>query len=170
MNYARFSCHYLVTIAILGIGLISFAGCAANAQNDIVAPRFEKLKAPPIEVTIDQLYAEYMAYGPAVEDKYNDKRLLFYGVTVEGLLSLFNLENDVFIGNAYIVAGNAKFIPRHNEYLDNIRDGFVVDIVGECSGVIWPIIGEPFLEISDCWINIVEGEIIEGWYWDPEAY
>ena len=55
-------------------------------------------------------------------------------------------------------------------YLDNIRDGFVVDIVGDCKDLIWPNSGEPFLQISDCWINIVKGEIIKDWYQDPEEY
>jgi hypothetical protein len=170
MNYVRFSRSYLVTIAILVIGLIGFAGCAVNAQNNIVTPEFEELKVPPIEVTIDQLYADYVADGFAAEDRYSDKRLLFYGVTVEEVLSIFNLENDVFVGNEHIVIDNTKFFPRHSEYFDNIREGFIVDIVGQSQGLTWPIKGEPFLKISDCWINVVEGDIIEGWYKDYDDY
>lgn len=169
MKYTRISYPYLATITILAIGLIGFTGCAVM-ENDIVAPRFEELKAPPIKVTIDQLYAEYMVDGLAAEDKYNEKRLLFYGLTVEEVFSVLNPGNEVFQYNAYIIADNAKFIPRHFVYTDNIRVGFVVDIVGRCNGLIRSNIGEPFLQISDCWINIVEGETVEDWYLDPEAY
>ena len=154
-------------VAIIS-GLVLFIGCK---NDDYTVPAYTPIiTSPPLEMTIEQLYMEYMAYGPAAEDKYDDKRLLFQGLTVEKVFSILNSGNETLEKNAYIVADNAMFLPRYFMYTDNIREGFVVDIVGTCNGLIWPNIGEPFLQISDCWISIVEGDIIEDWYNNPEAY
>ena len=168
MKHLRFISLYLVATAVLVIGLTGFAGCAGNAEDDIFAPKFEELMAPPIEVSLDQIYAEYMADEAAADARYKGKRLLFYGVTVEEVGSISDVGNQVFMYNTHIIADSIKFTPRYTVDIDNIRNGFVVDIVGECRGLIWPISREPLLQISDCWVNIVEGEIIEGWY--PEVY
>jgi hypothetical protein len=166
----NFRSRQIVVVILVTVisGLVVLTGC----QNDEhFIPVYEPVDTPPtVEITIDQLYEEYMAYGLAAEDKYTERRLLFYGVTVEEVLSIFNLENDVFVGNEHIVIDNTLFYPRHSESFDNIREGFVVDIVGTCGGLTWPITGEPFLKVTDCWINIVEGDIIEGWYKDYDDY
>jgi len=121
----------------------------------------------PLEVTIDQIYAEYMADEAAAEDKYKGERLLFYGITVEEVGSYIDPDEGLFMYNTYIIVDSVKFFPKYTDYLDNVRDGFVVDIVGECRGLLWPINSmEPLLSINDCWINTIEGEVIEDWYPD----
>jgi len=157
---------FISTVIILS-GLLVLTGCQNDDQG---TPVYVPVASPPIEVTIEQIYEEHIADKIACDDKYNGKGLLFNGVTVEEVRSLINSENDVFMYNAYFIADTAIFIPKHTVYLDNIRVGFVVDIVGEYSGLIWSGAGEPLLQISNCWINIVEGEIIEGWYRNPEQY
>ena len=168
MKYDRFSRLYLVAVTILVISSAGFTGCVGNAESDIFAPKFEELMAPPIEVTIDQVYEEYMANEASADAKYKGKRLLFYGVTVEEVASVSDVGNQVFQYNTHIIANSVKFTPRYTIDLDNVGEGFVVDIVGECRGLIWPISREPLLQISDCWINIVEGGILEDWY--PDVY
>ncbi|MFC1865640.1 hypothetical protein ACFLYB_02875 [Chloroflexota bacterium] len=165
MKYLWFSRLYLVATAALVIGLTGFAGCAGNAEDDIFAPKFEELMAPPIEVSIDQIYAEYIADEAAADARYKGKRLLFYGVTVEEVSSIINVgNNEVFVYNSHIITDSVKFTPRYTVDLDNARVGFIVDVVGECRGLTWPIFREPLVLIGDCWINIIEGEIVEDWY------
>ena len=157
---------FIATVIILS-GLLVSTGCQ---NDDQIAPVYVPVASPPIEITIEQIYEEHIADKMACDDKYNGEDLLFYGITVEEVGSRFCTEHDIFIGNAYFIADNVVFVPKYTAYLDNIRVGFVVDIVGEYSGLIWSGAREPLLQISDCWINIVEGEIIEGWYQDPEQY
>jgi len=146
------------------VALIIPTGCVVSVENTFTAPEFEEPGPPPIEVTVEQLYAEFIADQEAAIAKYKGERLSFIGVTVEEVGSLFDVGNGVFMYNTHIMTGSVKFTPRYTVYLDNVREGFIVEIVGECRGLIRPVFREPLLQISDCWINIVEGEIIEGYY------
>lgn len=167
MKYVRFSCLCLVTIAIFVISLAGFIGCKGNdVGNTITSPKFEGVARLPLEVTIDQIYAEYMADEAAADGKYKGERLLFYGIVVEEVSSYIDPDEGLFMYNTYIIVDSAKFTPKYTDYLDNVRDGFIVDVVGECRGLIWPLSREPLLSISDCWINTIEGEVIEDWYPD----
>lgn len=56
MKYFKAIGLFLATIAIFAVGLIGFSACAGNAEIAADIPEFEVLEAPPIEVTIDQLY------------------------------------------------------------------------------------------------------------------
>jgi len=144
------------TVIILS-GLFIMAGCQNKGQD---TPVYIPIESLPLEITIDQLYADYMADEAAADDKYKGERLLFYGITVEKVNSVINWgNNEVFMYNSHFITGSVKFNPKYTVYLDNVWDGFVVDIVGECKGLILPINSvEPLLQISDCWINIVEGD------------
>jgi hypothetical protein len=144
------------TVIILS-GFFILSGCQSDEQ---ITPVYVPIESLPLEITIDQIYADYMADETAADDKYKGGRFLFYGVTVEKVNSVINWgNNEVFMYNSHFITGGVKFNPKYTVYLDNVWDGFVVDIVGECKGLIWPINSmEPLLQISDCWINIVEGD------------
>lgn len=167
MKYVRFICIYLVAITILVISLTGFTGCTGDdVETTIIAPTFEGIGELPLEVTIEQVYAEYMADEVTADAKYKGEKLLFYGVTVEEVGIYVDVSEGIFIHNTHIITGSVKFTPKYVEYLDNVREGFVVDIVGSCRGLIWPPSGEPLLQIGECWVNTIEGEIIEDWYPD----
>ena len=83
MKYVRFRYLYLVAIAILATNLIGFTGCTGSAENTLAVPEFEEPEPPPVEVTIDQLYAEYIADEVAANTRYKNERLLIYEVEVE---------------------------------------------------------------------------------------
>lgn len=159
INMLKFRSKQIVVIATVFIlsYLIVLTGCQ---NDDQVTPVYIAIGAAPVEVTIDQIYADYMADEAAADTKYKGEMLLFYGVTVEKVNSIINWgNNEVFMYNSHFITGGVKFNPKYTVYLDNVWDGFVVDIVGECKGLIWPINSmEPLLQISDCWINIVEGD------------
>ncbi len=85
MKYFKAIGLFLATIAIFAVGLVGFGACAGSAASVAVTPEFEVLETPPVEVTIEQLYQEYLADEAAANAKYEGKRLLFTNVVVEKL-------------------------------------------------------------------------------------
>jgi hypothetical protein len=137
--------------------LVVLNGCQ---NDDHFVPVYTSIGVVPVEVTIDQIYTEYVTDEVTANEKYEGKRLLFSGIKVEEVSSILNWgNNERFMYNSHIRTGNVKFIPRYTLHLDNVMEGFVVDIVGECIGLTQPDYREPLLLISDCWINIVEGDL-----------
>ena len=153
-------------MAILVINLIGFTGCTGNAESTLVAPEFEEPGAPPIEVTVEQLYAEFVDDEEAAKAKYKGQRLSFIGVTVEDVSNSFYAENPTDLTNVYVLNGSVEFRPRYNVDTELVREGFVLDIVGEVRGLFG--VNKDRLIVKNCWINIVEGDI--GAYYGEPAY
>jgi len=151
MKQGKFKNIFLVTMAVLVIGLIYLSGCTGNAENGFTVPAFTEPGPPPIEVTVDQLYQEYMVDEAAADAKYEGERLLFSGVTVEKVSNFFYIARPI---EFHILNGSVKFRPRYPSDVESIREGFVVDIVGEAQGIIFG-----FLIVKDCWMMIIEGDI-----------
>ena len=150
------------TVIILS-GLFILAGCQNDGQD---TPVYVPIESLPLEITIDQLYADYMTDEAAADDKYKGERLLFYGITVDEVSTIVGPEGLIRY-NEHIIASGVKFTPRYTSDLDNVGAGFVLDIVGESRGLIWPISSsESLLLISECWVNTIEGGILEEWYPD----
>jgi hypothetical protein len=139
-----------IAIALIGVlvfSLASVTGCSGNSE--FAAPEFTEPDAAVIEIPPAQLYAEYIADEAAASAKYKGKRLSFIGVTVEKVSSYFY---DPRATEFYVMADSVKFRPTYVTYIDDVREGFVLDIAGEVMGFIF---GSLF--INDCWFQIVEG-------------
>ncbi len=158
MKYFKAIGLFLVTIAIFAVGLIGFSACAGNTEIAADIPEFEVLEAPPIEVTIDQLYQEYLTDEAAANARYEGKRLLFTNVVVERL-DHFATDPSANVPNIYIVNDSVEFRPRYWYWADvaTIREGFVVDIVGTPRGLFG--IEQQYLVVEDCRIFIIEGDV-----------
>lgn len=154
MNYFKVVGLSLAAIAIFAAGLISFGACAGNTQITPIAPRFQNLETPPIEVTIEQLYQEYITDEAAASAKYEGKRLLFANVEVEEINSIAADTGDG--PGVDIVSGFVEFRARYWIDVANITRGFVVDIVGTPKGLFG--IGQQYLVVGDCRIFIIEGD------------
>jgi len=148
MKYGRLNRLFPITMAILVVALIGLSGCTESAGSSFVVPTFTEPGPPPIEVTVEQLYQEYMADEAAADAKYKGERLLFSRVRVEEVINFFYIVRPI---EFYILNGSVKFLPRYPSDVESIRLGFVVDIIGEAQGIIFGI-----LIVKDCWINIVE--------------
>ena len=139
-----------IAVALIGVLIFSLAsatGCAGSSE--LAAPEFVESEAAVIEVTPEQLYAEYIADETAAAAKYKGKRLSFIGVTAEKVSSYFYDPRAI---EFHVEASSVKFRPTYSLYIDDVREGFVLDIVGEVMGLIFG-----FLYINDCWFQIVEG-------------
>ena len=156
-----------LTLVLTFLLISILTGCTGDVDNTTFAPpTFEGVGELPLEVTVDQIIAEYIANEAAADAKYKGERLLFYGVTVEEMGRMIDINEGLFMYNTHLITGGVKFTPKYTDYIDNVGAGFVVDIVGECRGMISLVGSEPLLEINDCWINTIEGGILEDWYPD----
>ena len=151
----------LVIISDMLISLIFMTGCAGSTENGFVVPTFTEPGPPPIEVTVEQLYAEYMADETAADAKYKWKRLLFAEVDVEEVVGKIYVDQhgDPIFLNDYFVSGHIKFIELQDFFvvMQNIKAGYVLNIVGDCRGL-----NQGFVYISDCWVESVIGDLGKG--------
>jgi len=143
-------------ITILGfvllLNLIVLTGCA---RNELFIPELHHLSPAPYEVTTDQIVLDYLTDEVSADAKYKDKRLLFSNVEVEGINTVFvDSVNSPFI---YILNNSVEFRPRYDADTSLIREGFVVDIVGEVRGFFG--VESQYLIVDDCWVGIIEGDI-----------
>ena len=154
---------FLTSIIISTVGSVSFAGCADNAEDNTVIPAFTELGPPPVEVTAYQLFEEYITDEAAANAKYDGKRITFVNVKVEILHSVqIDSANPPIL---YPVSNSVEFRPRYMTDSAWVREGYVVDIVGEVRGLFG--FEQRYLVVDDCWMKIIEGEIgIE--YVDPD--
>jgi len=161
MKQGKFKGLFLVIIGVLVIGLICLSGCTGNAENGFTVPTFTEPGPPPIEVTVEQLYAEYMADETAADAKYKWKRLLFTEVDVEEVVGRIHVDQhgDPTFLNEYFVSGHIKFIELRDFFvvMQNIKAGYVLNIVGDCRGL-----NQGFVYISDCWVESVIGDLGKG--------
>jgi hypothetical protein len=141
-----------IAIVLIGVLIFSLAGVSGcTKSSEFPAPKFVEPYAAVIEVIPEQLYAEYTADEAAASAKYKGKRLSFIGVTAEKIVNEFYVYPPPGTADLCVVVGSFKFRPMYEAYVDDIREGFVLDIVGEVMGLIYGS-----LYINDCWIQIVE--------------
>ena len=158
-RHYRLEAFLLVTITTLVIVLFGFNGCTKSCGNAVVIPEYEGIGPPPIEVTVDQLFSEYMTDETSADAKYKGERLLFYEVEVErvlgeeGYFAVGFGEEWIFVKD-FFVSGSVKFGLRDDGIMQNIEERFVLNVVGECYGLL-----EGFVYIEDCWVESIVGSL-----------
>jgi len=161
MNYIRISRFSLVAIATLVIASFGFNGCTSGGGSHVTVPEFEGIGPPPIEVTVDQLISDYMSNEAAADSKYCEKRLLFAEVEVEEVFGRDYTDNhgQITYVQEYFMVGAIKFKLRDFGIMQNIEKGFVLNLVGECRGLL-----KGFVYIEDCWVESIVGDLgISDW-------
>ena len=148
----------LLALALLFTVLASITGCGKDGKS---IPVYQPVAAPPEEVTVSQLVNRFLENDLA---QYEGKKLLFSGVVVEKI-------NTVFIDSAnvsyiYPVNNIIEFRPRYRTDTELVREGYVIDIVGELRGVFG--ITNPYIIVDDCWVKIIDGDLNVSEYQDPD--
>jgi hypothetical protein len=136
------------TFVFLLTSLIVLLGCG---KYELWIPEFTEFAPSPAEVTVEQLYSDYMVDEGAADAKYKGRRFIFTNVKVEEIESRFVNRRAIDI---YIMNNFVKFRPRYPADIDGILVGFIVEIVGECQGLQWGRI-----IVKDCWVAIIEGDL-----------
>ncbi|MFC1865524.1 hypothetical protein ACFLYB_02275 [Chloroflexota bacterium] len=142
----------VVTATVITLsGLFVLTGCQSDEP---VIPVYHAVGAPPVEVTIEQLLSDYTSDEVAADIKYKGKRLLFSDVEVESLTIIFiDSANDPIL---YIVNSDIEFRPKYDIDTTFVREGFVVDMIGEVYG--WFGLVDRYLVVENCWVKIIEGD------------
>ena len=152
MMHRQFKYIFIVTLCILLTSLISVTGCT-NTESNIAIVDYEELSLkPPIELTIGQLYEDYMTDPIAANDKYKGKRLVFYEVEVEEVVGYLQC----------FITDNVKFVLRSVSKMQKVEPGNVLNLVGECIG--FENTPTEVIAIEDCWAegvncNLGEDEV-----------
>jgi hypothetical protein len=134
--------------------LFLIIGCQSDQSVDEISPIYIPIAEPPIEAKLDQVLSDYISDEVAADNKYGGKRLLFINLEVDKLK--LNLMDDYDIPVVRIVSNGVEFKPKFDIDTTFVREGFVVDIIGEVSG--WFGAASRYLVVENCWVKIIEGD------------
>lgn len=152
----RFNKIVSTTLILLLSSLIVLTGCA---RYELFVPEYQRFSPPPDEITIERLLSDYMTDQVAADAKYKGERLLFSEVEVEQVLGddvfieIGLWEREIFV-KTFFVIGSVKFGLRDSVIMQNIEERFVLNVVGECRGLL-----EGFVYIEDCWVESIVGDL-----------
>lgn len=151
MKRCKFRCIFMISLCILLTSLIGITGCS-NGESGIALADFEELSLkPPIELTISQLYEDYVNDPIAADDEYKGKRLCFMEVKVE---NVFDFGTSV---KQFFITGNVKFVLRSSSKMQNVVPGNVLNLVGECKGL--ENTPREVVTFKDCWVEGVNCDL-----------
>jgi hypothetical protein len=140
-----FTNRWMAITAVLMALLLTVAGCS-NAS-EFTPPSASTIDDAPVELTAGQLWEEFQADPAGTKAKYAGKKLHFARVNVETMSFLGEPpDTDLFVQE-----GLVKFriaVPAH---LQPVREGYVVEIVGE----LWDM-QYAYLIVRDCWLRVVD--------------
>jgi hypothetical protein len=162
MNIIRIILSIIALFTISTTIVIGTSGCKGNGGGDIITPEFTGIGPPPIEVTISQVYADYLTNEDDADVKYGKDKLLFSEVEVEEIFgNYFQMGDALGAGELSYVklsfnAGTAKFKLREEYFgvMQNIEEGYVLNIIGQSRGL-----QDGLLLIDDCWVESVKGDL-----------
>jgi hypothetical protein len=116
----------------------------------VFIPEAVQLEQPPIKVTADQLYQEYMADEAAADARYKGKEVWVTEAQIDTCLESESgcylimrwhpeerIVHDgivVFSVPAFSVC-TVKLEPQFSEGFKDVDGGYIVEIVGECQGI-----------------------------------
>jgi hypothetical protein len=149
-------------LAILAIALMSLAGGCTKAE--VFIPKAAQLESPPLMITADQLYQEYMADEAVADTKYKGKKVRVTEVKVDTYLEsesscylvirwypeeYYEYNDGVLV--FYLPAFSActlKLEPQFSEDFKDVDGGYIVEIEGECQGI-----SDGVITVKLNWVN-----------------
>lgn len=142
-------------LAVLVITVLGLAMTGCNRGSFTSLPHVE-LPERPMDVTVDQLSNAYIADEFASDVEYKGKRLLFTNIEVEKVCgkTYTDRHGDAVFVNEYFITGSIKFLLRDFGIMQNIKEGYVLNVVGECYGLV-----QGFVYMEDCWVEAVVGDL-----------
>jgi hypothetical protein len=133
-----------ITAAMVLSSLV-MAGCSnASEFTPLVASTIDDA---PIELTASQLWDEFQADPAGTKARYAGKKLHFARINVETMSFLGSPpDTDLFVQE-----GLVKFRVAVPAHLQPVREGYVVEIVGE----LWDM-QYAYLIVRNCWLRVVD--------------
>jgi len=139
---------FIVSLLVVML-VISLSGCAGTS---LAAPRPLMIGPSPIIVEMKPVYDEYISNTAAADAKYYGRQLQFNSLTVDKVLRTGGRAPSA---NDNFMVGDFKFKLRYPSDLQNLTAGTIVDVVGECRGMMFG-----YILIVDCWIKVVGGVLV----------
>jgi hypothetical protein len=125
--------------------LLLFTGCTVHT---IAAPKAVIYKQPSLQVEYSQFCADYAADTAKAALSYEGKNILINNLRVDGVVRSHP--------NFYVAVGNLRFRPRYPSDLEKLAEGTVINVGGECQGLLWG-----YIYFNDCWIGVVSGGLTQ---------
>ena len=137
--------RWAALLATLALSTFMISGCSNPSA--FTPPSASTIDDAPIELTPGQLWDEFQADPAATKAKYAGKRLHFARVKVETMSFLGEPpDTDLFVQE-----GLVKFRVAVPDYLQRVREDYVVEVVGE----LWDM-QLAYLIVRDCWLKVVD--------------
>lgn len=135
----------LAVTAALVLSAMALAGC--SGASEFTPPAASTIDDAPIELTPAQLWNEFQADPDGTKARYAGKKLHFARVNVETMSFLGEPpDSDLFVQE-----GLVKFRVAVPAHLQTVREGYVVEVVGE----LWDM-QFAYLIVRDCWLRVVD--------------
>jgi hypothetical protein len=141
-----------ITVIMLSV-IFVLTGCQSDEH--IIIPIYEPVEEPPLEVVLDQVLSNYISDEMVANTKYGGKRLLFTNIKVEKVK--VNNMDDYDIPIVHIESNGVVFKPKFESDTTFVREGFVIDIIGEVDG--WFGVANRYLVVKNCWVKVIEGDV-----------
>ena len=138
---------FLIPTVVCTLLLILIGVWPAACGGRLEAPAAPTINDAPIEISLADVVSAYERNSASADTIYKGKRLYFSSCTVEKVSRQTNQNSEEFI-----IAGGVKFEPKYFGTLDNVTQDTIVDIIGDCSGMMFGAI-----LFRDCWIKVVGG-------------
>jgi hypothetical protein len=123
----------------------ALAGCSGGSP--FTPPSASTIDDTPIELTAAQLWNEFQADPAGTKAKYAGKKLHFARVSVETMSFLGEPPDQ----ELFVQEGLVKFRVAVPAHLQPVREGYVVEVVGE----LWDM-QLAYLIVRDCWLRVVD--------------
>lgn len=159
MKYDKTRWRSLITLGFLAIILVFLTG--GCTRTSVSVPEFIQLEPPPILITADQLYEEYIADEAEADARYKGKEVWILEAIVDSYLESESgcylmmryvpgiadqsnvelLEIPCYLGELIhdipsYIGGTIKLEPQFAEGFKDVEGGYLVDVVGECQGIL----------------------------------
>ncbi len=149
----RFSTLAILMSVLISLTLGSLPGCT-QVHLDTASPMVIVL---PDHVTIAQISSEYKLDPTLADQKYKGKRIIFDGVTVEEVHSIYYQSGGAITVPMvdYFRAGSVRF-----ELLDyrgaqqRVQVGFILTLDGVCQGIQGDLVN-----MIDCGVTSIKGDL-----------
>jgi hypothetical protein len=108
-----------------------------------------------MEVTCDELYSAYLTNEHSADIKYKNQRLSFSNVEITDVSTYYSLSDGEFVPFVSCFStGNIKFQLNDPYIMQSVKEGYILNIVGECRGFT-----QDNVFIWDCWAEGVNCDL-----------
>jgi len=139
--FSRSSCSIVACFLLAALSVLTV--CSGGLE----APLAPTIEDAPCEIALIELISAYDKDSATADLAYKGKRLYLCSCIVEKVSRQTNQNFE-----ESITVGEIKCMPKYFGMLDTITQGTIVDIIGDCHGMMFG-----YILFRNCWIKVVGG-------------